>query len=203
MLALALCEMRAARRRAGTSRRDARYVSLVSAPHSRRGRHVDVEHIGNGSFVLHVSPLSKGVMDEVIVERAHAVVNGSSTEHPKGRQCSNPGMVFVIVKTQEERALPSATSLRHSVNGFLDTAAARTSVGAKRRIPGWRVAVLNLVRLEVAYRDKVPSAHAHACGVGDGCERTKRRRTHGRAECSVVVDAMDLVTAVDAKPGFN
>eukprot|EP00965_Chrysotila_dentata_P209729 6185473-Pleurochrysis_carterae.AAC.2 len=107
------------------------------------------------------------------------------------RHRENAGIRLALSKPElqepwEERALPSLTCLRHSVNKFLDTADARTPVGAKCCIPGWRVTVHDLVRLEVALkigRDKVPSAqHAHARGVGDSRERTKRCWTHGGAE---------------------
>eukprot|EP00965_Chrysotila_dentata_P209728 6185473-Pleurochrysis_carterae.AAC.1 len=72
MLALAFCEMRAARRRAGTSQRDARCTSLFQLHIVAVGRDVDVQ-IGDGSFVFHVPTLGKGV-NEVIVERALAVM---------------------------------------------------------------------------------------------------------------------------------
>eukprot|EP00965_Chrysotila_dentata_P168432 5561672-Pleurochrysis_carterae.AAC.2 len=121
--------------------------------------------------------------------------------------------VSAPTKSSYSEPLPScvysvnkSSTLRHAVNWFLNQAYTGPAIGADGGVPGRRVAVDDLVLLEIALhvrRDKIPSPHPHAGRTGDGGEGPQGRGPHRGAERLVVVHSVDLCAPLYTQAGFE
>eukprot|EP00965_Chrysotila_dentata_P053123 1762573-Pleurochrysis_carterae.AAC.2 len=142
-----------------------------------------------GAFILYVPTLGKRA-DKLIVERTFAFMRVKGEE-------------VVDVTAQDE---PGSDLHGVNPNCWSHGKNAGTAVGAERGIPRWGVTVHDLVCLEITLEvgcDEIPSAHAHARGVSDGGQRSKRCGSHRGTESLIIVNSMDLGAALNTQSRFE